>query len=376
MFDGLIMFDKLRAKPVSDFLVDAEVLSGNESVSKALGSFQKTNLFAVLAEEKGRYGVLHAGSLLKLNSLDSKINGYMRMAPNLAPNDRVGYAAKIMVEKRLPILPVVADTKLVGALRADEILKEAIDDSPSIKLSSVMSPNPICLNSSDFAAKASKIMSENRIDHLPILQKSKVSGVITSRDLVLSWLQPSEKIRFGSKGVSSMGQQRFAVANLVFAQPIVSDITHSFDEGLKRVVHNKSTYTLVTMDSELQGIVTLRDFLKPIADEEPQIQLPVNFSGLTDNTVEDVVARDRLRSLAIRLSKNFPELLEVSGKVKSVGKTDKKFEVRLHLYCSQEVLSFSETGYDLVKVLDELEKRAKRSLGQTQKHIRRRKKAE
>jgi CBS domain-containing protein len=359
------MFDKLRARPVSDFLVDAEVLSGDESVSKALGSFQKTKLFAVLAEEKGSYGVLHAGSLLKLNSLDSKVSGYIRPAPKVGSNDRVGYAAKIMVEKRLPILPVVDATKLVGAVRADEVLKGALEDSSNAKISAVMTPNPICLSASDLAAKASKIMSEKRIDHLPILQNSKISGVITSRDLVLSWLQPSEKVRFGSKGVSTVGQQRFAVANLVFDQPVISDITHSFDEGLKRVIRSLSTYTLVTMGSELQGIVTLRDFLKPIADEEPRIHLPVNFSGLPTETIEGSVAKDKLKSLALRLSKNFPDLLEVKGKVKSVGKTDKKFEVRLHLYCSQDVLSFSETGYDLVKVFEELEKRAKRSLSQT-----------
>lgn len=52
------------------------------------------------------------------------------------------------------------------------------------KIINVMTPNPITLDSSEEISVAIKIMSENKIRHLPVMEGGKVIGVVSYRYVV------------------------------------------------------------------------------------------------------------------------------------------------------------------------------------------------
>jgi signal-transduction protein with cAMP-binding, CBS, and nucleotidyltransferase domain len=56
-------------------------------------------------------------------------------------------------------------------------------------ISNVMTPNPITLDSSEEISIAIKVMSENKIRHLPVMEDGKVLGVVSYR-YVVSHLLP------------------------------------------------------------------------------------------------------------------------------------------------------------------------------------------
>jgi len=56
-------------------------------------------------------------------------------------------------------------------------------------ISNVMTPNPITLDSSEEIGVAIKVMSENKIRHLPVMEEGKVIGVVSYR-YVVSHLLP------------------------------------------------------------------------------------------------------------------------------------------------------------------------------------------
>jgi signal-transduction protein with cAMP-binding, CBS, and nucleotidyltransferase domain len=56
-------------------------------------------------------------------------------------------------------------------------------------ISNVMTPNPITLDSSEEISVAIKVMSENKIRHLPVMEAGKVTGVVSYR-YVVSHLLP------------------------------------------------------------------------------------------------------------------------------------------------------------------------------------------
>jgi signal-transduction protein with cAMP-binding, CBS, and nucleotidyltransferase domain len=55
-------------------------------------------------------------------------------------------------------------------------------------IANVMTPNPITLDSSEDIGVAIKVMSENRIRHLPVLEGGKVIGVVSYRYVVSNLL--------------------------------------------------------------------------------------------------------------------------------------------------------------------------------------------
>lgn len=56
-------------------------------------------------------------------------------------------------------------------------------------IANVMTPNPITLDSSEVISVAIKVMSENKIRHLPVMDKGKLIGVVSYR-YVVSCLLP------------------------------------------------------------------------------------------------------------------------------------------------------------------------------------------
>ena len=51
-------------------------------------------------------------------------------------------------------------------------------------ISNVMTPNPITLDSSEDVSVAIRVMSENKIRHLPVMEGEKLSGVVSYRYVV------------------------------------------------------------------------------------------------------------------------------------------------------------------------------------------------
>ncbi len=56
-------------------------------------------------------------------------------------------------------------------------------------ISNIMTPNPITLNSTEEISIAVKVMSENKIRHLPVMENGRVIGVVSYR-YVVSYLLP------------------------------------------------------------------------------------------------------------------------------------------------------------------------------------------
>ncbi len=56
-------------------------------------------------------------------------------------------------------------------------------------ISNIMTPNPITLNSTEEISVAVKVMSENKIRHLPVMENGRVIGVVSYR-YVVSYLLP------------------------------------------------------------------------------------------------------------------------------------------------------------------------------------------
>ena len=105
----------------------------------------------------------------------------------LTPNSSVGECARLMDEQHIGSIPVCDQNQVVVGLVTDrDILLRAIahnKDVNNTKLSEIMTTNVHCCDVDTDIEQATKIMSENQIRRIPVIDKNKITGILTLTDL-------------------------------------------------------------------------------------------------------------------------------------------------------------------------------------------------
>lgn len=91
-------------------------------------------------------------------------------------------AAKIMASKNIGSLVVVKGDKILGIITENDFVKHA--DNMNQKVSSVMSKKVVTIEEDDEIDYAADIMTKNKIKRIPVVKDEKLTGIITSSDLV------------------------------------------------------------------------------------------------------------------------------------------------------------------------------------------------
>lgn len=377
------MFDELKKKPIRDFLRPVRAFDADESLSRVVGAFSNPQTFGVIVNRDGSHGVLAASRLLRAKSADTKIATMLQPAPRIEVRATVAQAAHLFYESKLPVMPVYDGTELAGSLSPFDFLPAMRDSETGVELgiSSIMSPRPESVSAQTPISKAVELMASKNIDYLPITsgpRNAKIIGVVSSRELALYALAPAGKVNAGAFGIEAHKAFSKSVRGLLAASPLTLEITETLHGALQKLVPERFDCAIVSLDDEMQGIVTPRELLRPLTAMNIRTILPFTISGLEANSAEAAIARQKLGVIGDRLSKLYGGKFRMSATVKPLRGT-RKFEITLHLYSpGSESAIYTESGFDLGKIFDILERRAKEHLHRERKsrHIRTRRKSE
>lgn len=106
---------------------------------------------------------------------------------SIAPESTVFDAIKFMAEKNIGALLVMAGDKLQGVItERDYTRKVALQGKASkeTRVLEILSPEVISVTPHHSVEECMKLMTENRIRHLPVVEDGKALGIISIGDLV------------------------------------------------------------------------------------------------------------------------------------------------------------------------------------------------
>jgi signal-transduction protein with cAMP-binding, CBS, and nucleotidyltransferase domain len=114
---------------------------------------------------------------------------------SIGPNAMVSDAIRLMDEKNVGALPVVDSKTLVGIVSERDYIRKVIVKGRSSKdtlVSDIMTNQVLTVNPSDSVTECMRIMTERRVRHLPVLEGTKLVGILSMRDVV-NWLMSAQK---------------------------------------------------------------------------------------------------------------------------------------------------------------------------------------
>jgi CBS domain-containing protein len=121
---------------------------------------------------------------------------------SISPDATVFEAIQLMDDKNVGALPVVDNSRLIGIISERDYTRKVILKGLSSKdtpVRDIMTREVLTASPSDSTADCIRVMTEKRVRHLPVLEGTKMIGIVSIRD-VMKWLisaQAEEIGRFG-----------------------------------------------------------------------------------------------------------------------------------------------------------------------------------
>lgn len=262
----------------------------NEPISKAISKMKKNDGIIIL--KNGKYeGVLTKRDISRAKiSPDTKVKTFLQHVAKVSIGESIENTAALMLESDSYLLPVFEKKDFVGIITAQDLLKKAVDDTfGDESITGYISKPVIKISHEEPVSKAINIFNEEDISRIPVYENNELSGILTIDHTLAPFIHPEHRqggtgqyddtSKFGAYMGNKKDYLDLPVKGLMSQR--ISLIKP--DQNVRSVVHTmfEKEYRGVFIGEEdnLEGIVTKKDLLEPLATtmiEEPMV---IQFSG-------------------------------------------------------------------------------------------------
>ena len=350
----------IRSVPVRDLMDPPIMISEDVALSKIISTLNETNSYDVFIELSGKIGALTIRDIIGIKDIITTRPSLVgKIIPELNRDSVISEAARIMSHYRMRTLPIVHNGKIEGQVSAKRIVelisKHLVESKLRIVASNIMTSDPITIDCHKTVSAARSIMKRRRIDHLPVVDNGRLVGIITSSDIMKVML-PSERISKKSVGIDN-AEDRFSieVSGLANADVITANVDESLQVVCDRMINAGSTYCIIRVWDEIQGIITYRDIVA-LLGEKMEEDIPMFIVGLPDEPFDAELAKSKFTNITRFLRKIHPDIEEARChiKLRSVQGARKRYEIDVHILSTHGNISYTNIGWDLAKLFDEM----------------------
>ena len=112
---------------------------------------------------------------------------------SISPDEGAGSAARLMHENEIGFLPVIEGAKLVGVLSERDLVRGVHMNRPTF-VRQLMSTRVHTVTPQAKVPECLMLMQREHIRHLPVVADGKVEGVLSIRDLTASLIERHERL--------------------------------------------------------------------------------------------------------------------------------------------------------------------------------------
>lgn len=322
----------IQSTKVKSLISKATTIEPTDTLSHVISKINKNNSYDVFYLKDKNVLSTNIRALLNAKNIDTmKVESFLYPIPHVSQNDSVQKVANIITHYRIREVPVVDKNKIIGVVTAKQIIKLlSSKDNKWIKANLIYTQNPITIPSDESISNARRIMTTKRIDHLPVLNQGKIKQVLTSYHILQS-IMPSEKQ--GSKSMVSRTEHalELKIGNTGSTRIPQCSPNDDLNKVINSMLKADTTCCLVNLWDTLQGIITLRDILGLLASKL-ETQIPLYIVGMPEDQQDVSLINSKFEKTLKRLQQVYSEIHEarVSVKQQRTGnKKEGKYEVSI-----------------------------------------------
>lgn len=369
--------DAFRLQPIDRLVSELTVLPEDSSLHKIIAFLRDQNVHEVFFPEGKRCSMISVRDILRVRNVEStKPSSVMGHSPTISQKATVGQAAKLLADHGLGAIPVLDDRQVVGQISRLRLLNELCGKSGvELRVTSIATGRPTTLEGTTLTSTARDLMIRKKINHVPIIEERRLSGLITSTHIIAR-MGPSERV--GSKSITHELKRAldFSVRDAMETNPLTLTPEATVETALDSMLTGAQGCVLIAQWDELQAIATHGDFMKLLIEPEPKLEAPISMIGLPEDPFEAEAAKAKFSRTVNHLHRIFPDILEAKSVIKSKfskpGKERGRYEVTTHIITPKKTYTYSEAGWELPIVYDLLTDKLKRLMSQQRKHPARR----
>ena len=227
-----------------------------------------------------------------------------------------------------------------------------------------MTGEPTTIESTATVASARQLMRRKKVDQIPIMHRGRLTGVVTSDSIVFSMAPRTER---EVKGTRQDGRFEDTLNGYGTGRVVTNEITDSLSSVYRNMDKEKSNYSIILNTGELQGIITIRDFMKILLRRRTEgPNLPMYVVGLPEDPFEAAAVRKKFTEAVQLLRKSFPEIAEARAVIKAseLRSAKKRCQVDVLIISPKERYSYSVFSFAVADAFDQVNAWAKRLISQ------------
>lgn len=350
----------VRNMPVEVLMEPSIIISKDEPLSKIISTLIETDSYDVFIELSGKVAALNIRDIIGAKDIKTTRPSLVgKIIPELNRKSVVGEAARIMSHYRMRTLPVVQNGRVEGQVSArrivDLINKQLVGNKLKINASNIMTGDPLVIDSHKTVSAAMSIMKRRRIDHLPVVDNGLLVGIITSSD-IMKVMSPTERIGKKSIGINNTEDSlSIEVSGLANDDVITASVDESLQGVCDRMISAGSSYCIIKVWDEIQGIITYRDIVA-LLGEKIEEDIPMFIVGLPDEPLDAELAKSKFANITKFMRKIHPDIEQARChiKLRRVLGSRKRYEIDVHVRSTHGNISYTNVGWDLAKLFDEM----------------------
>jgi CBS domain-containing protein len=270
-----------RLGKVEDIMVRTfNVVREGEFLSKVIGMFKEGKAgpteALIVVDSKGNYkGVLTERMIIRsrLNPKETKVKAVYRPAPKINPKDDAIEAVRLMIENDIKHVPVIEDNQIIGLVADVYVLKKAVEGAFGLKpVKDIMTKEPKVIEERASIASALALMREEGVSRLPVVRGDKLVGIISIHDIVEHVVLPKDKIRFGDFAGDKPKPLSSHIKGIM-TKPVITISPNTTLKDAVQLMLKHNIASLIVLDKgKIAGIVTKTDILSAIAQERRMVK--------------------------------------------------------------------------------------------------------